>query len=109
MNPLLKLLGLSATRFDSVHFLQHLLNINVHSPFFKIKGFLLSGLTAVADQKVNQRVTGDISQCLHSLNRNADFADMGVGSLKICLTISNFVLKDPSVNLSIKEIALTVA
>lgn len=34
---------------------------------------------------------------------------MGVGSLKICLTISNFVLKDPSVNLSTKEIALTVA
>jgi hypothetical protein len=58
---------------------------------------------------VNQRVTGDISQCLHSLNQNADFADMGVGSLKICLTISNFVLKDPSVNLSVKEIALTVA
>jgi hypothetical protein len=49
MNPLLKLLGLSATRFDSVHFLQHLLNMNAHSPFFKIKGFLLTGLTAVAD------------------------------------------------------------
>jgi len=34
---------------------------------------------------------------------------MGVGSLKICLTITNFVLKDPSVNLSIKEIGLIVA
>ncbi len=34
---------------------------------------------------------------------------MGVGSLKICLTIANFVLKDPSVNLSIKEIGLIVA
>jgi hypothetical protein len=34
---------------------------------------------------------------------------MGVGSLKICLTIANFVLKDPSVNLSVKEIGLVLA
>lgn len=34
---------------------------------------------------------------------------MGVGSLKICLTIANFVLKDPSVNLSVKETGLIVA
>lgn len=34
---------------------------------------------------------------------------MGVGSLQVCLTIANFVLKDPSVNLSVKEIGLTVA
>jgi len=43
------------------------------------------------------------------LNKNANFNEMGVGSLKICLTIANFVLKDPSVNLSIKEIGLIVA
>ena len=34
---------------------------------------------------------------------------MGVGSLQVCLTIANFVLKDPSVNLSVKEIGLSVA
>ena len=27
----------------------------------------------------------------------------------MCLTIANFVLKDPSVNLSVKEIGLSVA
>jgi len=49
MNPLLKLLNLTSTRFDSTHFLQFLLNENQGSPFFKIKGNLLSGLIAVAD------------------------------------------------------------
>jgi hypothetical protein len=34
---------------------------------------------------------------------------MGVGSLQVCLTVANFVLKDPSVNLSVKEVGLSVA
>jgi histidinol phosphatase-like enzyme len=94
MNPLHKLLNLSTTRFDSIHFVQHLMNANKNSPFFKIKGELLTGLVAVADQKYSQKVINDISSCLHSLFKHADFADMGIGSLKICLTIANFVLKD---------------
>jgi hypothetical protein len=34
---------------------------------------------------------------------------MGEGNIQLCLLLSNFILKDPSVNLSIKEIALVVA
>jgi hypothetical protein len=34
---------------------------------------------------------------------------MGEGNLQLVLLLSNFILKDPSVNLSIKEIALIVA
>lgn len=107
--PLLKLMNLTATRFDSIFFTQNLLNENRHSPFFSIKGSLLTGLISVADNKLTNRSINDISACLNKLNKNADFAEMGVGSLKICLTIANFVLKDPSVNLSVKEIGLVVA
>jgi hypothetical protein len=39
--PLLKLLNLTATRFDSIFFTQNLLNIDKDSPFFRIKGSLL--------------------------------------------------------------------
>jgi hypothetical protein len=85
------------------------LNIDKNSPFFRIKGSLLQGLIAVADNKLSNKATEQISKCLHNLNKNANFNEMGVGSLKICLTIANFVLKDPSVNLSIKEIGLIVA
>ena len=34
---------------------------------------------------------------------------MNGGYLQMCLTVSNFILKDPSVNLSIKEAGLNVA
>jgi hypothetical protein len=85
------------------------LNSNSQSPFFKIKGSLLQGLIAVADNKLSSRAINEISSCLKNLEKSADFAEMGVGSLKICLTIANFVLKDPSVNLSVKEIGLVLA
>jgi hypothetical protein len=107
--PMLKLLNLSTTRFHSIFFVQNLLNIDKDSPFFRIKGSLLQGLIAVADNKLSFKSIEQISACLNNLNKNANFAEMGVGSLKICLTIANFVLKDPSVNLSVKEIGLVVA
>jgi hypothetical protein len=66
-------------------------------------------LIAVADNKLSSKAINEISACLNNLNKNANFGEMGVGSLKICLTIANFVLKDPSVNLSVKEIGLVVA
>lgn len=66
-------------------------------------------MIAVADNKLSSKATNEISGCLNNLNKNANFGEMGVGSLKICLTIANFVLKDPSVNLSVKEIGLVVA
>jgi hypothetical protein len=34
---------------------------------------------------------------------------MAGGHLQLALTLANFVLKDPTVNLSVKEIALLVA
>ena len=107
--PLLKLLSLVSTRFDAIFFLQNLLNNHPDSPFFSIKQHLLSGLTGVADNRMSNRTINDISTCLQNLSQNADFTQMGVGSLKICLTISNFVLKDPTVNLSVKEIGLAVS
>ena len=46
---------------------------------------------------------------MHYLTENADFSEMQGGYLQLTLTIANFVLKDPSVNLSVKEVALKVA
>jgi hypothetical protein len=40
------------------------------------------------------------------LDKTADFGTMEGGYLKLTLTIANYVLKDPSVNLSVKEIGL---
>lgn len=46
---------------------------------------------------------------MHYLKENADFREMQGGYLQLILTIANFVLKDPTVNLSVKEIGLQVA
>ena len=46
---------------------------------------------------------------MHYLTENADFSEMQGGYLQLTLTIANFVLKDPAVNLSVKEVALKVA
>ena len=43
------------------------------------------------------------------LDENADFTQMGPGNLQVCLTVSNYVLKDAAVNLSVKETGLRVA
>lgn len=42
------------------------------------------------------------------MDETANFSDMEGGFLKLTLTIANYVLKDPSVNLSVKEIGLQV-
>lgn len=74
-----------------------------------MKGSLLIGFLAISDNKLSSKAISEITSCLHKLDQGANFTEMGVGSLQVCLTISNFVLKDPSVNLSVKEVGLSVA
>lgn len=42
------------------------------------------------------------------MEESTEFGDMEGGYLQLTLTIANYVLKDPSVNLSVKEIGLMV-
>ncbi len=74
-----------------------------------MKGSLVTGFLAIADNKLSSKAISEITSSLHKLDQGANFTEMGVGSLQVCLTIANFVLKDPSVNLSVKEIGLSVA
>ena len=86
-----------------------MLNEAQYSNFFTMKGSLLTGFLAIADNKLSSKAITEITSCLHKLDQGANFTEMGVGSLQVCLTIANFVLKDPSVNLSVKEVGLSVA
>ena len=106
INSLLKLLNLSATRFSSQFFLDNLLNINPNLPFFKIKTPIITCLMAIAINKLTSRTTQEFQNCLVFLDQTANFSVMEGGYLKLTLTIANYVLKDPSVNLSVKEIGL---
>jgi hypothetical protein len=58
--PLLKLLYLPATRFDSFFFVQNILTENQTSPFFRIKASLLSGLLAIAETKLTHKSISEI-------------------------------------------------
>jgi len=108
IKPLLKLLYLKATRFPVHFFLHNLFNENSDSPFFHIKKPLLHCMNAIASNKLTQNKTTDFSTVLSFLEENANYAEMQGGYLQVTLTIANYVLKDPSVNLSVKEIGLTV-
>ena len=46
---------------------------------------------------------------LSFLDEQGGFSEMNGGYLQVILTVANYVLRDPSVNLSIKEKALIVA
>lgn len=104
-----KLLNLQATRFSTQFFIVNLLNDSPDSPFFAIKHSILTCLLAISQNKLSQRITQEFQYSLHYLKNNADFREMQGGYLQLTLTIANFVLKDMSVNLSVKEIGLQVA
>lgn len=59
--------------------------------------------------KLTQKNAQEFNNCLAFLDENADFSEMNGGYLQVVLTVTNYVLKDPSVNLSVKEKALEVA
>ena len=108
IDRLLKLLNLSATKFSSQFFLDNLLSSNPNLPFFKIKTPIINCLMAIAQNRLTSRATQEFQNCLVFLDETAQFSDMEGGYLKMTLTIANYVLKDPSVNLSVKEIGLQV-
>jgi len=106
IDKLLKLLALSVTKFSSQYFLDNLLSSNSELPFFKIKQPVITCLMAIAQDKLSFRSTQEFQNCLVFLDETANFSEMEGGYLKLTLTIANYVLKDPSVNLSVKEIGL---
>lgn len=63
---------------------------------------------AIAQNRLTLSTTQEFQNCLVFLDETANFSDMEGGYLKLTLTIANYVLKDPSVNLSVKEIGLQV-
>lgn len=104
-----RLLNLHSTRFSSQFFIQNLLNDSPDSSFFAIKSSVLTCLLAISHNRLSQRIVQEFQYCLTYLTENADFREMQNGHIQLTLTLANFVLKDPTVNLSVKEIALTVA
>ena len=106
IDRLLKLLNLSATKFSSQFFLDNLLSLNQDLPFFKIKTPIITCLMAIAQNRLTHSTTQEFQNCLVFLDNTANFSEMEGGYLKLTLTIANYVLKDPSVNLSVKEVGL---
>lgn len=103
---MLKLLNLPSTKFSSQFFLDNLLSNSPEQPFFKIRAPIIQCLLAIAQNRLTPRTTQEFQNCLVFLDETANFGDMEGGFLKLTLTIANYVLKDPSVNLSVKEIGL---
>ena len=64
---------------------------------------------ALAKNKMTQKIAQEFHTSLKYLDTYANFNTMNAGSIQMILQMANFILKDLSVNLSHKEIALTVA
>jgi hypothetical protein len=61
-------LNLAATKFDSVYFLQNVLNEAQYSTFFRMKGSLVTGFLAIADSKLSSKAISEITSSLHKLD-----------------------------------------
>ena len=58
---------------------------------------------------MSQKIAYDFHSSLNHFDIYANFNSMEKGSIQLILQMANFILKDPSVNLSHKEVALKVA
>jgi hypothetical protein len=107
--PAIKLLNYNATRFQTFYFLQNLFTDNHHTPFYGIRVPLMSCLQNVQENRIYQKTVYDFQKFFEHVRQAADFSDMDVGYLQMILLLANFILRNPDVNLSVKESALNVA
>jgi len=92
--PLVKLLKLPAAKFACHHFIQNLLRDNQTGILFGIKGTILSCLTSISQNKLTQERTKDFHSSLTYLDKNANFKEMGEGTIQMILFLADAVLKD---------------
>jgi hypothetical protein len=107
--PAIRLLSYSCTRFSTYYFLDSLFRDSRGSPFYGIRGPLMSCLQSVQENRIYQRTVYDFQKFFQHVQRVADFGEMDVGFLQMILMLANFVLQSLEVNLSVKESALAVA
>lgn len=107
--PAIRLLSYSCTRFSTFFFLENLFKDNRSSPFYGIRGPLMSCLQSLQENRIYQRTVYDFHKVFQHVQRAADFGEMDVGFLQLILMLANFVLQSLEVNLSVKESALSVA
>jgi hypothetical protein len=108
LTPSIKLLNFPASRFSTVNFLHSLFAIDKKSPFFAVKNEIVNSIDAISQQKLLQKNMRELQVIFQHLDEHAVFQDMDKGFLQLILTMTNFVLKDLSVHLSVKEQGLKV-
>jgi HEAT repeat protein len=107
--PAIRLLNYSCTRFSTYFFLENLFKDNRSSPFYGIRGPLMSCLQSVQENKIYQRTVYDFQKFFQHVQQASDFSEMDVGFLQMILMLANFILSSLEVNLSVKESALSAA
>jgi len=106
--PIIKLLNYSATRFSTNVCLQALFYSHKNEPLFRVKNEVVSCLNAISQQRIYIKHMREFQQIFLHIENNTQVALFDKGYVQLIMMMANYVLKDLSVHLSVKEQALAV-
>jgi hypothetical protein len=105
---MVKLLSYSATRFGTNICLSLLFQSHKNEPLFAVKNELVSCLNALSHQRILIKNMREFQTIFQHIELNTQVAMFDKGYIQMIMVMANFVLKDLSVHLSVKEQALAV-
>lgn len=106
--PMIKLLNYSASRFPTNLCLQSLFQSHKLEPLFQVKNEIVSCLNAISHQRIYIKHMREFQTIFQHIENNTQVALFDKGYIQMIMVMANYVLKDLSVHLSVKEQALAV-
>ena len=105
---MIKLLNYSYSRFSTIICFQSVLSNHKRDPLFAVKNELVSCMQAISAGRIFLKHQREFQQIFQHIESNANLDSFDKGYTQLVMTMGNYVLKDLSVNLSVKEQALSV-
>ena len=106
--PMIKLLSFSTSRFETNICLTQLFKNHRSDYLFPVKNEVVSCLSAISANRILQKHQREFFLIFSRINNEINIDYLEKGYVQLIITMGNFVLKDLSVNLSVKEVALQV-
>jgi hypothetical protein len=100
---MIKLLNYSATRFATSHCLTSLFEYHKREPLFQVKNEIVSCLSAISAQRIYIKHMREFQAIFQHIQGNTQVSLFDKGYIQMIMMMANFVLKDLSVHLSVKE------
>jgi hypothetical protein len=106
--PLIKLLNYSATRFSTNICLHTLFEAHKLEPLFLVKNEIVSCLNAMSANRIYIKHMREFQVIFQHVQNRTQVSLFDKGYIQLVMMMANYVLKDLSVHLSVKEQALAV-